>query len=134
MAWLDKNPVVEHYFFSHIAGVTHVNLDGTSRQAVLCCCKPRQILILKWEKDNPVSNMAIAVHLETGEQLGYLESRVGEDTLKRLRKGEILVRLDPRASAVPEHVDREVLGAIIAVIKLKRRSTESSPPANSFCP
>ena len=76
--WLDHHPQVERYIFTHIAGVSFPNPDGTSRQAVLARCKRMQGLAFKWEENNPVSRTAIAVHrVDTGEQLGYLESRLG---------------------------------------------------------
>jgi len=116
--WLDHDKLIERYIFAHIAGVTFPNPDGTSRQVVLCRCKPMQLLVLKWESENPVSQTAVAVHLETGEQLGYLESRLGTETLKRTRKGEIWSGFIVSVG-VPVESDRETLGATIAIVKLK---------------
>ena len=127
--WLDHNKLIERYIFAHIAGVTFPNLDGSSRQVALCRCKPMQLLVLKWERDNPVSQTAVAVHLETGEQLGYLQSRLGEETLKRINKGEIwsgfIVSI-----GVPAGSEREVLGATIVIVKLKKPQTPEKPWGN----
>jgi hypothetical protein len=119
--WLDDNKLIERYIFAHVAGVTHSNLDGSSRQAVLAHCKPLQLLMLRWDSENPVSRTAIAVHLETGEQLGYLDSRLGQETLHRIRKGEnwagFIVSI-----ASPAESKRQVLGATIVIVKLKKQT------------
>jgi hypothetical protein len=114
--WLDSNPEFDHHIFTEVAGVTFNNRDGTVRQTILAICKPLDRLLLKHEPDNPVSQTAIAILRETGEQIGYLNSRLGEDTCKRLQKGErwigFIVRVVGR-----EH-DR--MGATIVIVKLKR--------------
>jgi hypothetical protein len=124
--WLDHNKAIDRYIFAHIAGVTFPNLDGSSRQVALCRCKPMQLLVLKWERDNPISQTAVAMHLETGEQLGYLESRLGKETLKRISKGEIWSGFIVSVG-VPSGSDCEVLGATIAIVKLKKKKTDSKP-------
>ena len=122
-AWLDQNKRIERYLFTHIAGVTFPNIDGSSRQVTLCRCKPMQLIVLKWERNNPVSETAVAVYLESGEQLGYLPSRLGRETLKRLNKGQIwsgfIISI-----GVPENSEHEALGATVVLVKL-RRTTEA---------
>lgn len=130
--WLDHNEHIERYIFTHVAGVTHENINGTSRQIALLHCKPMQLLVLKWEQDNPVSKTAVAIyHAETGEQLGYLESRLGRETLGRIRKGEIWSGFIA-STGIPSGRDDNILGATIVLVKL-RKLTESSHPA-SFHP
>jgi hypothetical protein len=134
--WLDHHPQVERYIFTHIAGISFPNPDGTSRQAVLARCKQMQGLAFKWEENNPVSRTAIAVHrVDTGEQLGYLESRLGQETFNRLRKGEIWTGYIV-SMGVPHESEAEVMGATIVLVKLKpevlRQNVAtpwSSPPA-----
>lgn len=121
--WLDHNEHIERYIFTHIAGVTHDNIDGTSRQIALLHCKPMHLLVLKWEQDNPVSKTAIAVYYsETGEQLGYLDARLGRETFNRIRKGEIWSGVIA-SIGVPSGCDVEVLGATIVLVKLKKPKT-----------
>jgi hypothetical protein len=117
--WLDHHPQVERYIFTHIAGISFPNPDGTSRQAVLTRCKRMQGLAFKWEENNPVSRTAIAVHrVDTGEQLGYLESRLGQETFNRLCKGEIWTGYIV-SMGVPHESEAEVMGATIVLVKLK---------------
>jgi hypothetical protein len=76
-------------------------------------------LTFKWEENNPVSRTAIAVHrVDTGEQLGYLEARLGRETFNRLRKGEIWIGFIVSMGA-PHESEAEVMGATIVVVKLK---------------
>jgi hypothetical protein len=76
-------------------------------------------LVFKWEENNPVSRTAIAVHrVDTGEQLGYLESRLGRETFNRLRKGEIWTGFIVGMGA-PHDSESEAMGATIVVVKLK---------------
>jgi hypothetical protein len=134
--WLDHHPHVERYIFTHIAGVSFPNPDGSSRQAALARCKRMQGLAFKWEDNNPVSRTAIAVHrVDTGEQLGYLESRLGRETFNRLRQGEIWTGFIV-SMGVPHESEAEVMGATIVLVKLKPEvlrenvaTPRSSPPA-----
>jgi hypothetical protein len=117
--WLDHHPHVERYIFTHIAGVSFPNLDGSSRQDALARCKRMEGLTFQWEENNPVSRTAIAVHrVDTGEQLGYLESRLGRETFNRLRKGEIWIGFIVSMGA-PHESEAEAMGATIVVVKLK---------------
>jgi hypothetical protein len=123
--WLTRNKEFERHIFAHIAGVTFPNSDGNYRQALLCRCKPLDRLILKWEPDNPVSRTAIAVYLETGEQLGYLDSRLGKDTFKRIKKGEHWIGfiVSVGVATASKH---EVLGATIVIVKLRNSTSTAS--------
>jgi hypothetical protein len=125
--WLDHNERIERYIFTHIAGVTHDNIDGSSRQIALLHCKPMQLLVLKWEQDNPVSKTAIAVyHSETGDQLGYLESRLGRETFNRTRKGEIWSGFIA-SLGIPSGRDDNILGATIVLVKLRNTKPSENP-------
>jgi len=127
--WLDHNDRVERYIFAHVTGVTFPNLDGSSRQVALCHCNPMQLIILKWERENPVSKTAMAVFIEDGEQLGYLDARLGRETFNRIKKGEAWTGFIASVG-VPSGSEREVLGATIVLVKLRKpKLTESSRPA-----
>ena len=118
--WLDHNEEFDRYIFTKVAGVSFQNRDGSFRQTILSICKPLDRLVLKRELDNPVSKMAISVSLETGEQIGYLNSRLGEETCKRMGKGErwisFMVRVVGR--------DRDCMGATIVIVKLKKKKDD----------
>ncbi len=66
-------------FFSKVAGVTHDNRDGSSRQSAIDRCYIGEHLILEAEPDNRFDPHAVSVRRENGEQLGYLEARVAAD-------------------------------------------------------
>jgi hypothetical protein len=119
--WLDNNGVFERYIFTEVAGVTFHNRDGSSRQEALRICKPLDRIVLSWEIENPVSRTAIAVSLETGQQLGYLNSRLGDDTYKRVQKGEYWIGFLVRV------VGHERLGATIVIVKLKKEKPAPKP-------
>jgi HJR/Mrr/RecB family endonuclease len=57
---------------TRVAGVSHNNRDGTSRQQIIRRCVAGELLRLKPEKDNPVDPKAVAVCRLNGEQIGYL--------------------------------------------------------------
>ena len=59
--WVRENPEIDKWFWSKVAGVTHENEDGTSRQKILQRCEARELLRLVPEPHNPVDPNAIAV-------------------------------------------------------------------------
>lgn len=86
--WVMTNPAIDKWFWSKVAGVSHDNLNGMSRQQILRRCEPRELLTLAPEPRNPVDPHAIAVLRKNGEQIGYLNSRLGRETYNRMQKGE----------------------------------------------
>jgi len=86
--WVRANPAIDKWFWSKVVGVSHDNLNGSSRQQILKRCEPRELLTLKPEPQNPVDPHAIAVLRENGEQLSYVNSRLGRETYDRMLKGE----------------------------------------------
>jgi hypothetical protein len=85
--WVKENPAIDKWFWSKVAGVTHQNSDGTSRQEILKRCEARELLRLVPEPDNPVDRDAIAVLRQNGEQLGYLERRLARRDSRQNAKG-----------------------------------------------
>ena len=76
-------------FFTKIAGVTHRNKGGKSRQRLIAQCRVGEELVLEREPDNPVDQDAIRVLRVTGEQLGYIPAHVAASGLaKDLDRGE----------------------------------------------
>jgi hypothetical protein len=63
-------------FFTKIAGVSHCNDDGTSRQDVVRRCREGEVLRLGREPNKPHDPNAVRVLRQNGEQLGYLPAHV----------------------------------------------------------
>src|SRR5882724_4895755 len=59
--WLKQHPEIDKSFPSKVAGVSHENRDGSSRQRILRHCTAPESLRLVAEPDNPVDPKAIAV-------------------------------------------------------------------------
>jgi HIRAN domain len=84
----ESQQVVEE-FYSSIAGVSHKNRDGTSRQKII-----RESLYagmplgLQFEDDNPVDKNAIALLTTGGEQVGYLHARLASEVRDWFASGE----------------------------------------------
>ena len=60
------------HFFTHVAGVTHENADGSSRQDAIACLSPFDALTTEREPENEHDSYAVKVCTESGEQIGYL--------------------------------------------------------------
>jgi hypothetical protein len=118
--WLNNNPKIDEWFYSAIDGISLPNDDGTSRQKYLRHCKPYEPLVLKWCKNNPVDKRAVGVFRETGEQLGYLNSRCAHETLNKTRRGErwtaLLVNVGSPAG------NPSLLGALIVMARKKEEA------------
>ena len=69
----------------NVAGVSHNNRDGTSRQKIIARCSAGEVLRLRSEEDNPADPNAVAVIRLNGEQLGYLHR---EDAAEVRHKSE----------------------------------------------
>jgi hypothetical protein len=77
-------------FTTTVAGVTHNNADGKSRQVIIRKhVKPGMPLVLKREPDNPHDSDAVAVWLvDPPVQIGYLKSGIA-DVATRMDDGEV---------------------------------------------
>lgn len=76
-----KEPLlVEREFASSVAGVTFQNRDRKSRQKIIRERVYRgMMLALVFEDDNPKDKSAVALMIPTGEQIGYLNTRLAGD-------------------------------------------------------
>jgi HIRAN domain len=77
---------LEH-FFGQVAGESHRNDDGSSRQAIILRCRVGEPLVLEHDPDNPHDINAIRVLRQTGEQIGYLEREFAGEVVSRSAKG-----------------------------------------------
>ena len=79
--------VIQDSFFTKIAGVTHDNDNGTSRQAILKRCLPDEQLQLIHDSSNPYDQNAIEVRRANGQQLGYLNADLAAELASAIRYG-----------------------------------------------
>jgi hypothetical protein len=63
-------------FRTKVAGVTHNNSDGTSRQDILRKCTNGEYLLLHRDYDNAFDEYAIAVLRKTKEQIGFIPRHI----------------------------------------------------------
>ncbi len=74
-------------FYSKVAGVSHKNNDGSSRQKILKKCRVGDSLKLVREPRNKFDKNAVKVLTEDGKQIGYLNKHVAAEIAPRLDKG-----------------------------------------------
>jgi hypothetical protein len=75
------------WFYGRVAGTGQVNDDGTSRQAAIALLQPHQEVSLSPEPGNPYDPNAVRVMSSTGQQIGYLETRLAGETVRRSARG-----------------------------------------------
>ena len=71
----------------NLAGASHDNRDGTSRQEIIARCSAGELLRVLHEDGNPVDPNAIAVVRLNGEQLGYLPRDDASAVMEGIRDG-----------------------------------------------
>lgn len=75
------------HFFSKVAGVSHDNADGSSRQAVIRRCKVGEKLVLDHEEDDKHDPNAVRVCRAEGAQLGFLKAELAEEVVRLSGRG-----------------------------------------------
>jgi hypothetical protein len=112
--------LVDYSFHCKLAGVTHDNSDGTSRDRIIRRCKIGEPLELRPDPLNPVDPNAIAVHRLLGRrgQIGYLPAATAAEYVARITEepGRYIgwfVRLVRRVNP------SVIVGAMIVVGRLK---------------
>lgn len=63
---------VEDHYIIRVAGVSHQNDDGTSRQEILARCRVPEILELRRQPNHRHDRNAIQVLRKNGEMLGFI--------------------------------------------------------------
>ena len=108
----------EKAFYAKVAGVSHLNSDGSSRARIIAHCKALDPLELCPEPENQFDPNAIAVrHLKTREQLGYLDKRLASEVAADFRKnGARWLAMFRHPNHNPEN--GMVVGAVIYLICL----------------
>jgi HIRAN domain len=100
-------------FYAKVDGANQANPDGTSRSAIIENCKTFDILRLEPRSENPFAPDAVAVLSETGEQIGYLDTRLATDAK---RNGARWMAVFRHRSLHPE--TGAVIGAVVYMIHL----------------
>jgi hypothetical protein len=75
------------HFYSKVIGVNRNNSDGTPRQQIIGKCHGADRLLLEHDVNNALSDFAVKVLTESGEQLGLIKDLLAEKILNRLKKG-----------------------------------------------
>ncbi|MEQ1903462.1 MAG: HIRAN domain-containing protein [Pirellulaceae bacterium] len=73
--------------FGKVAGVTFPNDDGSERQDIIKRCKPGEQLILRHDKYNEYSEVAIQVLRTNGEQLGHVPEYLADSLFMEIENG-----------------------------------------------
>ena len=104
-----------------LAGVTHNNVDGSSRQRIILTLKRDQELRLVREPKNPFDSNAISVHTLDGRQIGYVERERAVRLAHSMDKGV------PSRSFV-QYVGRgEISGVRVRVLREKTELPRVDP-------
>ncbi|MEO1496839.1 MAG: HIRAN domain-containing protein [Planctomycetota bacterium] len=77
---------VDH-FYAKIAGVSHDNQDGSSRQSIIRLCEVGEQLRLDHDEGNEHDRFAVKLIRSTGEQVGYLPSDLARQVVQRSSTG-----------------------------------------------
>lgn len=86
--WMDERAreVQGEWFDGKVAGMTHRNPDGSSRQQIALGLAPHDELMLEAEPHNPYDANAIAVMTTEGLQVGFLEARLAREVTLRWKR------------------------------------------------
>jgi len=74
-------------FYTKVAGVSHRNEDGTSRQEIIRRCQPSETLLLHHDEQNPHDPNAVRVCRHNGDQVGFLNAELAEEVVHGSRRG-----------------------------------------------
>ena len=88
--WLTyiASKIADETFYTKVAGVSHANDDGTSRQELVSMCEPRQWLNLEADPGNAFHKKAVRVLTEDGHQLGFLDRRCAQEITNKAIAGD----------------------------------------------
>jgi hypothetical protein len=111
------NLEAEDHYVVRVAGVSHPNDDGSSRQEILARCKVPEVLELRRQPNHRHDKNAIQVRRQNGEMLGFIpkdEARLMAPQMDRGRRYiAVLTTLDGG------YGQKRWRGAGILVVKIK---------------
>ncbi len=70
-----------------VAGLSHLNSDGTSRQNYLCMCKVNDYMMLVRDSRNPYDPNAIKICNKNGQQIGFIPQALTREYASKLDSG-----------------------------------------------
>lgn len=116
----------EKAFYVKVRGTSYRNSDHTSRTRIIGQCSPFDSLALLPQPDAPEYPNAMRVcRINTDEQLGYLESRLGEEISRdMLKNGPRWVAFFRRKTQHPD--TGRTVGAVIRLIRLSDKFIATS--------
>jgi len=107
----------EDHFVVRVAGVSHPNDDGSSRQEMLARCKVPEVLQLRRQPNHRHDKNAIQVRRQNGEMLGFIPKNEARLMAPEMDKGRryiaVLTTLDGGEG------QKRWRGAGILVVKIK---------------
>lgn len=133
----EKDPVLDPWrekfdgefdrnFHSRVAGISHENPDGTSRQDLLCELEGYSRLFLVRQTDIPGHPETIAYHTSENKLLGYVPRETAEWLAPEIDRGEVwlagLLSVAIASRRVP--VSQRHLGARTFVFRLTAKGIE----------
>jgi hypothetical protein len=71
-----------------VAGLSHLNSDGTSRQNYLRMCKVNEYMMLVRDGRNPYDPHAIKICNKNGQQIGFIPQSLTAEFASRIDRGE----------------------------------------------
>lgn len=108
---------VEDHYVVRVAGVSHQNDDGSSRQEIIGRCKVPEILELRRQPNHRHDKNAIQVLRQNGEMLGFIPKDEARLMAPQLDKGRryvaVLITLDGG------YGHKRWRGAGVLVVKIK---------------
>jgi hypothetical protein len=100
-------------FYAKVAAASVTSANGTSHAEAIAKCKTFDLLRLEMTTENPFAPHAIALFSETGEQIGYLDSRLTNGAMRNCARWMAIFR---RKNRHPE--TDAVIGAVVYVIHM----------------
>ncbi|HET9177450.1 MAG TPA: HIRAN domain-containing protein [Terriglobia bacterium] len=108
---------MEDHYIVRVAGVSHQNDDGTSRQEILARCKVPELLELRRQPNHRHDKNAVQVLRQNGEMLGFIPRDEAAIMAPELDKGRryvaLLTALDGGSG------QKRFRGAGVLIVKIK---------------
>jgi hypothetical protein len=104
--------------YAKVAMASQTSANGTSHAAVIEKCKTLDVLRLATRSDNPFAPHAVAVFTDSGEQIGYLDSRLTNGTTWNSARWMAIFRRKNRHPEIGA-----VIGATVYMIYLTESAT-----------
>lgn len=118
--------VLNHGYYTTIAGTSHRNDDRTSRRRVIRECERGELLFLVSEPENPYDVNAVRICRKNGDQLGYVPARSAQEMKGWERRGFLWLAIFRRPTISPE--TGKVAGAVVLLLCVHPKLDGDSEP------